>query len=145
MRILYVEDDVLMRRVLARYSRRAGCEVAVVGVSTVAECLEQLASEPFDAVLCDFDLGLESTASLVRRLHRWRCPVVVFTSRPERARAEVGGRARVISKLEPIQVVCDALAAAVAAEQRRIDVERSHVASAVDGASRPRSSTAQSG
>ncbi len=54
LRILLVEDHKDTRRVLSRMLRQSGCEISEAG--TVAEGLEILRAQPFDAILSDIGL-----------------------------------------------------------------------------------------
>ncbi|MEA3202114.1 MAG: Response regulator receiver domain [Thermoplasmata archaeon] len=73
LRLLIVDDDYLFADMLPRLLRKtiAKPALAVTSVRTVAEAAQRLAAEPFDVVLCDFDLrepqnGLDVLAHAAR-------------------------------------------------------------------------------
>ncbi len=88
MRVLFVDDDPLMRRAIGRQLSAHGVELVGVAFQTHVEPL--LASGPYDAVLCDYHLGDGTSTPLVRRLVVEHRKVAVLTSDPEGARADVG-------------------------------------------------------
>lgn len=104
-RVLFVDDDPLMRRTVRRHLAAHGAEVIAVAFETHVEPL--LASGRFDAVLCDYHLGEQRTsASLVRKLCADHRKVAVLTSDPDAARSdtELEG-APVLSKADFERVV----------------------------------------
>jgi len=98
-RVLFVDDDPLMRRTVRRHLAPHGAEVIAVAFATHVEPL--LASGRFDAVLCDYHLGEERTSgSLVRKLCAEHRKVAVLTSNPDGARSD--------SELEGVPVLSKA-------------------------------------
>lgn len=83
-RILIVEDDAAVRRLLATHFRRNGFQVEY------AISAEEVASdEQYDVVLTDVHLPGESGVDLLRRIHNTRPmqPIVVLTGDPDEATA----------------------------------------------------------
>ena len=90
MRILFVEDNELVRRSLVRVLRRGGHDVAACG--SPEEALAELDhGTPFELMIADFDLGHTTSDALVAEV-RERLPetrVMVLTASP-RALLPVG-------------------------------------------------------
>jgi DNA-binding response OmpR family regulator len=66
-RVLIVEDDLVLRNVIARNLAAHGCEV--IEVETTAQAIEQLA-EPPDVILLDINLPDQSGWNVMREMHR---------------------------------------------------------------------------
>ena len=85
LRILFVEDNELVRRSLGRVLRRGGHDV--VACASPGEALAEIERGlPFDLVVTDFDLGHETCDALVIEIRR-RLPavrVVLLTAAPRR-------------------------------------------------------------
>lgn len=71
-RILVVDDEAVLRRVIARVLERSGYEVTVAGSASDAEALLDEGTDP-DLVLCDVSLCGVHGADAVRSF-RERCP-----------------------------------------------------------------------
>lgn len=85
MRILFVDDNELVRRSLARVLRRGGHEV--IACASPEEALAELdRGASFELVLTDFDLGpVTSDALLVEIRHRLPAArVMLLTAAPQR-------------------------------------------------------------
>ena len=96
LRVVLLDDDPKMRRVLVRVGAAHGVEI--VGVETPEEARALLAGNADVAVL-DFSLGEdETTAELARALHDAGSLVVVWTGAPDRAREALGEDIPVIAK-----------------------------------------------
>jgi DNA-binding NtrC family response regulator len=65
--VLVVDDEELYRRALERILRRAGGQVTTA--RDASEAMAQVASQPFDAVLCDVKMPGLSGLELVRQVH----------------------------------------------------------------------------
>ena len=90
-RILYVDDELLMRLAVARLLRGAGG--VCVGAATHDEAIVLLAFEPvLDLAILDFEMPDGEVGRLVRRLH-WQRPALplVGTSGSDR-RSEFASR-----------------------------------------------------
>lgn len=90
-KILLVEDDEEMRRMIATALREDGHEV--VGATDGGEALVQLASaalEPFDLVVCDIRMPVYSGLHILHemRLAGWSIPVICMTAFGDRATRE---------------------------------------------------------
>jgi CheY-like chemotaxis protein len=71
-RILYVDDELLMRLAVARLLRGAGA--VCIGIGTHDQAVVLLAFEPaLDLAILDFDMPDGDVGRLVRRLH-WQRP-----------------------------------------------------------------------
>lgn len=81
-RILVVEDDVALARVLVRSLTREGFEVATAHDGIVAG--ESLMTQRFDVVMSDVNLPGASGVDLVRlvRAHDLDVPILLFTGEP---------------------------------------------------------------
>lgn len=71
-RILVVDDEAVLRKIIARVLERSGYEVTVAGSASEAEAVLDDGAEP-DLVLCDVSLCGVHGADAVRRV-RERCP-----------------------------------------------------------------------
>ena len=83
-KILVVDDEVPLAKMMAYLLTRAGCEVETATNAEQAVCLVQAAD--FDLITLDMDLpdgnGFEIFARL-KKLSRWQNPPVIFvTGRP---------------------------------------------------------------
>jgi CheY-like chemotaxis protein len=98
-RILVVDDDALLRRMLVRAIRRAHPSWVVVDVSSGAEALLHLATNddsvsPFSAVLLDRNMpgmsGIETAARIRERANNASeaIPIIVLSGNLERADEE---------------------------------------------------------
>ena len=80
-KILVVDDEVPLAKMMAYLLTRAGCEVETATNAEQAVCLVQAAD--FDLITLDIDLpdgnGFEIFARL-KKLSRWQNPPVVFVS-----------------------------------------------------------------
>lgn len=96
--VLFLDDDPLVRRAVARSAALRGIEVHAV--ETAAALRAHLAwREPVDAVVCDFNLGEgKNSASLVRRLQGDGVCVVVLTGNVRAAVSELGFSVPVVAK-----------------------------------------------
>lgn len=84
MRILFVDDNDLVRRSLARVLTRAGHEVVACGSAKDA-LFEIERGAPYDLVISDFDLGTTTSSSLIAEI-RERLPtvrVMLLTATPQ--------------------------------------------------------------
>ncbi len=101
-RILLLEDDALLRGAfLAAASDRT--DVVLEAVETAREVRERVErSPPIDLVVCDYRLrtggGSETSADLVRDLHRARLAVALLTGYPKAAIESLGLRVPVYTK-----------------------------------------------
>jgi two-component system, OmpR family, response regulator len=99
-RILVVEDDAAIASGLVRGLRQEGFDVELL--STGADVVRRVTSEPFDAVVLDLMLPDESGFDILEGLrHRSSVPVVVLTARTEvddRVRSFDLGAADYVSK-----------------------------------------------
>ena len=66
MRVLVVDDEAEMRRLITTVLRAAGA--SVVTASSAAEAFEQLAAQSFDALVSDIAMPDEDGHSLTRRI-----------------------------------------------------------------------------
>ncbi len=120
MRILVVEDDAPLARVLERGLSAQGRQVLVV--ESGEEALATLRAEPFDLVLLDIQLpGIDGHATLagIRRLRR-ELPVMMLTARDDvqsKVGALDGGADDYVTK----PFVLDELLARIRALTRRAD------------------------
>ncbi len=104
LRVLFVDDDPLMRRAVRRHLAAHGVELIAVAFEGHVEPL--LASGPYDAVLCDYHLGDGTSTPLVRRLVGVHGKVAVLTSDPDGALQDAGlDGVRVLSKSDFGQVL----------------------------------------
>jgi CheY-like chemotaxis protein len=78
-RVLVLDDEEVVRQLIAEILIRAGYAVEAVDVAAAA--LERLAAEPFDCVVTDLVMPGLSGLELLRRVreHDDRLPVVVVT------------------------------------------------------------------
>lgn len=88
-RILIVEDEAVLRKVLARLFVREGYEVATAG--SRAEALDQLGRGPFEALLLDVTLpdgdGLDLLAELGEHQPRQTVVMTAFSTPENELRA----------------------------------------------------------
>ncbi len=91
-RILVVDDEPDVARILARLTQSFGHEAVIAGSADVA--LERFAEAPFDVVLTDLRMGRQDGLALLRRLHELapNVPVILIT-----------GQATVDSAMEAIR------------------------------------------
>lgn len=83
-RILIVDDQVLVARALQRQLRQASFDVSIA--ATKEEALASIASQPPHVVVCDFELGADTSSRLLETLAREHPSIrrVLFSaSRPE--------------------------------------------------------------
>ncbi len=107
LRILFVEDNDLVRSSLARVLRRGGHEVVACG-SAEAALVEIERKTPFDLMITDFDLGHATSDALLVEV-RQRHPgtrVMLLTGTP-RVRLPEGIRyiAKPIAAAELLRVI----------------------------------------
>jgi DNA-binding response OmpR family regulator len=93
-RLLIVEDEIRLRRSIARYFELCGLEVAEAG--SVLEAHRQLDAGEFDAFVLDVGLPDGDGLSLLERTQARRS--VVVTAHPDRARFETCGVVRHLAK-----------------------------------------------
>jgi serine/threonine protein kinase/CheY-like chemotaxis protein len=81
-RILAVDDDELVRRVLERFLTGLGCEVALAEDGMAAA--SRLEEEEFDAVITDINMPRMDGLSLLREIRQTRpeLPVILVTGQP---------------------------------------------------------------
>jgi DNA-binding NtrC family response regulator len=91
-RVLVVDDDPAIRKVLGRILLRSLYEVTVV--ENAAEAREELAKKPFDALITDQEMPGEAGIDLARwalkRLAGMRCVIVSGGERPTDLETEIG-------------------------------------------------------
>lgn len=96
-RLLLLDDDEAVRRSWERLASASAIELRAV--ACVEQARQALASEPFDLVVCDWNLGSHETSeALVRELAARGQPVVVVTGRLEEARRALGFLAPALDK-----------------------------------------------
>ena len=79
-RLLLVDDDAALARLLTEYLKPVGYEVTVAG--TAGEGLRRLAAQPFDAVLLDVMLPDQDGFEVCRRIRSGSdVPVLMLTAR----------------------------------------------------------------
>ncbi len=79
-KILYVEDDPSIGRMVERLLGREGHEVLVA--ETIPQADEARAKEAFDLVICDGDIhGQGNGADYAERLVRYRRKAVIYSSK----------------------------------------------------------------
>lgn len=133
-RILIVEDDAIMQRVLAEFARSAGHDFVIAG--TGAEGLILAESEPFMLILTEFSMtrlnGLEMIEAIRdSRGPNAKTPAVVITTRDRESiykRARCVGAADVLTK----PVSYDAFCSAVALYAERASTEDTDTAPRLD-------------
>jgi DNA-binding response OmpR family regulator len=105
-RVLLVEDEEPLRRILARNLSRRGYQVAEVG--SAAEAITLLrAGDPFDALLLDVNLPDQTGWDVLRALKGADVPpVIVMTAlRPVRRRLDEFHPAAVLLKPFPVDAL----------------------------------------
>lgn len=86
-RVLVIDDEASLRRVIVRNLEVRGYQV--VGVGTAMEALDSLSAGEFDLMLLDINLPDLTGWELLRRLTpevRGQVPVIVFSASPLAAR-----------------------------------------------------------
>jgi signal transduction histidine kinase len=81
MRVLLVDDDSSVRRLVERELRREFSELEVLHVGEEDELEPGLSSGPFDLVVTDYELGWTTGLKVLRRVRKDDpgCPVIMFT------------------------------------------------------------------
>lgn len=101
-RILLLEDDARLRRALLEGAAHR-TDVVLEAVETDREVRERVErNPPIDLVVCDYKLrtggGSETSADLVRELHRARRAVALLTGYPKAAIESLGLHVPVYTK-----------------------------------------------
>lgn len=107
-RILVIEDDMLIRRLLAELLRREGYEV--VASNSIAEGTAEIARSAFDLVLLDLLLpDGDGLAACKRIRERHRMPIIIVSTRNQLqdriAGLETGADDYIVKPFEPSEVV----------------------------------------
>jgi len=112
-KVLFVDDDRLMRLTTPAILRDHGYNVTAVG--TVNEALALIASDPFDVLISDLNIGAPgdgfTVVSAIRRTHP-RCVTLIMTGYPgfdsalEAIRAQVDGY---LIKPTPVPTLIDVI------------------------------------
>jgi two-component system KDP operon response regulator KdpE len=87
-RVLVIDDEAQIRRLLAIALSRAGYEVTTVGSG--AEGIERLALEPFDLLLLDLGLPDMDGVDVCRQVREWSSIPIIVISVREGDRDKIG-------------------------------------------------------
>jgi len=85
LRVLAVDDDAFLRRILRRLLERAGCEATIVASASEGLAVIEAPLPAPDVVLTDLELPDMSGYDLIRRLRaRWPdLPVALMSGKPQ--------------------------------------------------------------
>jgi len=108
LRLLIVEDEICLRRSIARYFELCGLEVTEAG--SVLEASRHLDAGDFDAVVLDIGLPDGDGLSLLPRTQARRS--VVLTANPDSARLASSGVIRHLAKPVDLRELRSAVEAA---------------------------------
>lgn len=140
-RVLCVDDDVAVCRLVSRLLERAG--YATVAAADMAEARVQLALEDFALVLCDINLPGQSGLEFLREfpVERSDIAIVMVTAHDDpglaQAAFDLGAYGYVVKPFESNELL---ISVANALRRRQLELERRVDQRRLEGVTGPRSS-----